>query len=91
MEVLIALVWLLAIFSVFGWLLWWDRTEERDHERRLLTGPTDLDVLAARAQNGNEACKRVLWETLIADLTDYRDIRWALDRLQEPPVPDRDH
>lgn len=67
--------------SVFGWLLWWDRTEDRDHERHSLTRPTDLDVLAARAQNGDEACQRVLWKTLIDDLANNRDIRWVLDRL----------
>ncbi|MCA1679447.1 MAG: hypothetical protein LC777_11090 [Actinobacteria bacterium] len=75
---IIALVWLLAMLGLFGWLLCWDRSERRDHERPP-TRHTDLDVLAARARNGDETCKRYLWETLIDDLTDYRDVRWVLE------------
>ena len=89
MALVIALLWLLAMISVFGCLLWWDRSEELDHERRSSARHTDLDVLAARAHNGAEMCKRYLWETLIADLTDYRGIRWVLDRLQERPGEQR--
>jgi hypothetical protein len=83
MAPVIALIWLLAMISVFGWLLWWDRTEERDQERRSPPYQTDLDILATRAQNGDEACKRFLWETLID--TNYRDVRSVLDYLQERP------
>ncbi len=85
MAPVVALIWPLAMISVFGWLLWWDRTEERDQERRSPPYQTDLDILATRAQNGDEACKRFLWETLIDDLTDYRDVRSLLDYLQERP------
>jgi hypothetical protein len=38
-------------------------------------------------RNGDEACKRYLWETLIDDLTDYRDIRRVLDYLHEHARP----
>jgi hypothetical protein len=52
MALVIALLWLLAMIGLFGWLLWWERSEGRDHERRSPTRHTDLDVLAARAQTG---------------------------------------
>jgi hypothetical protein len=81
---IIALVWLLAMLGLFGSLLCWDRSERRGHERPP-TRHTDLDVLAVRAQNGDEVCERYMWETLIDDLTDYRDIRGVLDYLHEHP------
>ncbi|MCA1698076.1 MAG: hypothetical protein LC790_03905, partial [Actinobacteria bacterium] len=31
MASIIALVWLLAMLGLFGWLLCWDRSERRDH------------------------------------------------------------
>jgi hypothetical protein len=29
--------------------------------------------------------QRCLWETLIDDLTDYRDVRWVVEYLHEQP------
>jgi hypothetical protein len=81
---IIALVWLIAMLGLFGWLLCWDRSERRDHEHPP-AHHADLDLLAARADNGDEACKRYLWKTLIDDLTDHRDVRWVLEYLQEQP------
>jgi hypothetical protein len=83
MASIIAVVWLLAMLGLFGWLLFWDRSERRGHKRGPPTRHADLDVLAARAHDGDETCKRYLWETLIDDLTDYRDVRWVLEYLHE--------
>lgn len=79
MALTIALVWLLAMTVLFGWLVWWDRSEGREHEHRPPTRHLELDVVTARAQKGDEACERYLWETLIDDLTDYRDLRAILE------------
>lgn len=84
---IIALVWLLAMLGLFGWLLCWDRSERRDHGRPP-ERHADLDVLTARAHSGDEMCKRYLWETLIEDLTNYRDVCWVLEYLHEHPRRD---
>lgn len=85
MALIIALVWLLTMTVLLGWLVWWDRSDRRDSEHRPPTRHLDLDVLAARAQDGDEASQRDLWERLIDDLTDYRDLRWALEYRHEHP------
>jgi hypothetical protein len=85
MELIIALAWLLAMLGLFGWLLWWDRSEGRDQQEPPRPLATILDEAVARAMDGDEACERLLWETLADYLSDYRDMRSILEHAREHP------
>jgi hypothetical protein len=89
MAWVIGLVWLLAMSGLFGWLLWWNRVEGRDDEPVRPAPATALDLAAARALDGDEECERLLWQTLIDALTDYRDLRSILEYIREHPPIDR--
>jgi len=85
MTLVIAFVWLAAMIGLFGWLLWWDRSEGRDQQPPLPTLEAILDRVAVRALDGDEACERLLWETLAGYLSDYRDLRLTLEYAREHP------
>lgn len=89
MAVIIVLAWLLAMLGLFGWLLWWDRSDGRDQQGPPRTLAAILDEAAARALDGDEACERLLWETLADYLRDYRDMRSILEHAREHPAHER--
>jgi hypothetical protein len=86
MAVIIALGWLLAMLGLFGWLLWWARSDGRDQQEPPPTLAAILDDAVARALDGDEACERFLWETLAVYLSDYRDLRSILEYAREHPA-----
>ena len=81
MAVIIVLAWLLAMLGLFGWLLWWDRSDGRDEQEPPRTLAAILDEAVARAMNGDEACERLLWKMLADYLSDSRH---ALDLRTRP-------
>jgi hypothetical protein len=81
----VLLVWLLAMIGLLAWLLWWDRADARDHGHVVPPFEAALDRAAARARNGDAESERWLWQVLVEDLSDYRDLRWALERIRERP------
>jgi hypothetical protein len=89
MAWIIGLVWLLAMIGLCGWLLWWNCVEGRDREPVRPVPATALDLAAARALDGDTECERLLWQTLIDALTDYRDVRSILEYIREHPRIDR--
>jgi predicted negative regulator of RcsB-dependent stress response len=86
MAVIIVLAWLLAMLGLFGWLLWWDRSDGRDQQEPPRTLAVILDEAVARALDGDETCERFLWETLAGYLSDYRDMRSILEYAREQPA-----
>ena len=81
--VIIALAWLLAMLGLFGWLLWWARSDGHDQQEPPRTLAAILDEAVARALDGDKACERLLWETLADYLSDYRDMRSILEHARE--------
>jgi hypothetical protein len=89
MAVIIALAWLLAMLGLFGWLLWWARSDERDQQEPPRALAAILDEAVAHALDGDETCERFLWETLAGYLSDYRDLRSILEHAREQPAHER--
>lgn len=89
MAVIIALAWLLAMLGLFGWLLWWARSDGRDQQEPPRTLAAILDEAVARAMDGDEAYERLLWEILADYLSDYRDMRSTLEHAREHPAHER--